>query len=285
MKELLYSKFNKELVDSVLKSKKYRKILSTPQKIDLKLCIDLYLNYKLPIYKIAMLYGISDGTLRSYFIKANVPLKGHRIGKNSFNNYFETINSADKAYFLGLIVADGNIYSGNNKKRLQISLTDEDKYILERFNNYAKFNTNLIVSHPEDTKPRQMLAVTSIKIYDDLVKYGIKENKSHKSTHIPNIPKYLIPHFIRGYFDGDGIAKKEGYIGFCGSYEIISEIKNELIKECNVKDNKITYNKSNHIYYIQWGSKEDIKSIFNYLYKNKQDLYLTRKYNKIKNKL
>lgn len=90
---------------------------------------------------------------------------------------------------------------------------------------------------------------------------------------------------IRGYFDGDGIAKSNGYIGFCGSYDIINEIKNELLKHCDVKNNKITFNKTNHIYYIQWASKKDRNNIFNYLYNNKQDLYLKRKYEKIKNNL
>lgn len=68
---------------------------------------------------------------------------------------------------------------------------------------------------------------------------------------IPKIRKKLIPHFIRGFFDGDGIAKTNGYIGFCGDYNMLSFIKKELLKECNVNDNMITYNKSNHIYYIQ----------------------------------
>lgn len=89
-------------------------------------------------------------------------------------------------------------------------------------------------------------------------------------------------NFLLKYFDGDGIAKSNGYIGFCGDYNMLSFIKEELIKECNVNNNKITFNKSNNIYYIQWSSKKDRNAIFNYLYKNKKDLYLKRKYKKIK---
>ena len=289
MKDFLLKYFDKNIVDIVLNSKKYKRIygntnspLSKKNNVDINLAIKLYTLYKLPIYKIAMLFGVSDITLRAYFIQNKINLKGHKVGKNSDNKYFSNINSCDKAYFLGLIFADGNIRSSNNKKNLSISLTESDAYILELFNRYANFNSNLFINHKEDIKPRKGLSIHSQKIYDDLIKLGVEENKSKKLMTIPKIRKNLIPHFIRGYFDGDGIAKSNGYIGFCGDYNMLSFIKEQLINECNVKDNKITFNKSNNIYYIQWSSKKDRNTIFNYLYKNKKDLYLKRKYEKIK---
>lgn len=289
MKNFLLKYFDEKLIDIVLNSKKYTRIygivnspLCKKDKIDIDIAIKLYIEYKLPIYKIAMLFGVSDVTLRTYFLNSHIELKGHKIGKNSDNKYFSNINSCDKAYFLGLIFADGSIKSSNNKKNLSITLTETDSYILELFNEYANLNSNLFVSHKEDLKPRKGLSIHSSQIYDDLINLGVEENKSKKLMTIPKIRKKLIPHFIRGYFDGDGIAKSNGYIGFCGDYNMLSFIKEELIKECNVNNNKITFNKSNNIYYIQWSSKKDRNAIFNYLYKNKKDLYLKRKYKKIK---
>ena len=33
---------------------------------------------------------------------------------------------------------------------------------------------------------------------------GFGYNKTYAELHIPNIPRELIRHFVRGYFDGDG---------------------------------------------------------------------------------
>ena len=291
MIKYLQKYFNKDLIDKVLSLRKYDKNLNTNKtQLNMDVIKTLYIDYKLPLYKIAMLYGVSDATIGRRLKKEKCNMRGHRCGKNSNNNYFENIDSPDKAYYLGLIFADGNIRIDNriNKgisKIFQISLTEEDKYILETFNKYANFNTSLIQHHINDKKPRYGLCINSSKIYDDLIKLGVTPRKSKEGIDfIPKISEDLISHFIRGYFDGDGIAKKEGYIGFCGDLKIIQYIKSQLVAKCNVKTNTITYNKANHIYYIQWSSKKDIQSIFNYLYKDKSDLYLKRKYKKIKNR-
>lgn len=292
MKDFLLKYFDEEVINLALNAKKYKRIFgitnspkSKKDEVDINLAIKLYIEYKLPIYKIAMLFGVSDATLRTYFINNKVKLKGHKIGKNSDNKYFYNINTCDKAYYLGLIFADGSIMSKNKRKRLSIALTASDAYILELFNKYGNFKSNVFLTHKNDKKPRATIVINSSQVYDDLITWGVEENKSKKLMTIPKIRKNLIPHFIRGFFDGDGIAKTNGYIGFCGDYNMLSFIKKELLKECNVNDNMITYNKSNHIYYIQWSSKKDRHAIFNYLYKNKKDIYLKRKYMKIKNKL
>ena len=48
-------------------------------------------------------------------------------------DYFDVIDSEDKAYFLGLLFADGcNIRCGG-KHIVRIRLQEKDKYILDRF--------------------------------------------------------------------------------------------------------------------------------------------------------
>lgn len=295
MKEYLLKYFNEDLIDIVLSSNKYRRILGSKnntkgqkEKVNIEIAKTLYSLYNLPLYKIAMLFGVSDASIRSYLIKEKVFMKGHKCGKNSFNNYFETIDSKDKAYFLGLIFADGNIREdsrGGGRKIFSIMLTQEDSYILNKFNSYANFDSKLTIHHKKDFKPRYGLIINSSKIYDDLINLGVSKRKSKEGIEfIPNLQDEYIPHFIRGYFDGDGIAKKEGYIGFCGDIKMLKYIKDILIEKCNVKDNTITFNKANNIYYIQWASLKDVQSIFDYMYKDKDDLYLIRKYEKIKNR-
>ena len=296
MEEYLLNYFDKDLIKIVLNSKKYKRLIKQEKHysklkdiVNLEICKKLYIEYKLPIYKIAMLYGVSDVTIRNYFIKYNlVELKGHRIGKNSFNNYFETIDSNDKAYFLGLIIADGCLGNSstitNIRKFFSIELTEEDKYILEIFNQMANFNKKLIISHKKDLKPRYKLSISSSKIYDDLYALGVRERKSKVGTSIPNLKEKFIPHFIRGVFDGDGIAFSSGYIGFCGDYNLLNQIKEYLVNK-GMKNAKIWFNKSNNIYYMQWSAIADRRKFFEIIYKDKENLYLKRKYYKILNKL
>ncbi len=250
-------------------------------QLDMNLIKILYEEYKMPIYKIAMLYGISDVSLRDKMVLSNFNLKGHCVGKNSQNKYFSNIDSYDKAYFLGLFAADGSIVN----ETMSIELRDYDKYILELFIQKANLNTTLVPDN-RDENLRYILKFHSKNMVDDLNKNYIYPRKSYNNTlKIPDIDKKYIRHFIRGYFDGNGIANKKGYVGFCGSKTIISQIHDILVNELEISNNKITYNKSNHIYYIQWAKKEDTKKIFNYFYKNIFDCYLKRKKEKIHKRL
>lgn len=250
-------------------------------QLDMNLIKILYEEYKMPIYKIAMLYGISDVSLRDKMILSNFNLKGHCVGKNSQNKYFSNINSYDKAYFLGLFAADGSIVN----ETMSIELKDYDKYILELFIQKANLNTTLVPDN-RNKNLRYILKFHSKNMVNDLNKNYIYPRKSYNNTlKIPDIDKKYIRHFIRGYFDGNGIANKKGYVSFCGSKTIISQIHDILVNELEISNNKITYNKSNHIYYIQWAKKEDTKKIFNYFYKNISDCYLKRKKEKIHKRL
>lgn len=281
---------NKDIVKKALNAKRYYRLIhkenrrKIPDNIDIQWCKEMYISYNIPIYKIAMCYGISDVTLRKMFIKNNVTLKSHCCGINSQNKYFKKIDSFDKAYFLGLISADGSVNMSGN---ISIELTESDSYILDKFNIYGKFNIKkLIISHKEDIKPRKRIAIASVNMVNDLLKYGICPNKSHiDCTHIPQISKKFIKHFIRGYFDGDGIAYSDGKIGFCGSKTIVTNIRDFLVANCKMNNVSVTYNKSNHIYYCTWGALDSVKKFYRYIYKNCNDLYLIRKRNKIEKRL
>ena len=50
-------------------------------------------------------------------------------------DYFENINTPDKAYYLGLMMSDGYIQSNIYNKEVGIALKTEDKYILDKLNN------------------------------------------------------------------------------------------------------------------------------------------------------
>lgn len=59
------------------------------------------------------------------------------------NTYFDNIDTEDKAYFLGLIYADGCNDIPNN--RLIITLIHTDGYLLERLNSLVNINRKVTV--------------------------------------------------------------------------------------------------------------------------------------------
>lgn len=127
--------------------------------------------------------------------------KGNQYGrKYTLNqNYFEKIDSQEKAYFLGFMYADGNVRSKSNCSR--ITLQKKDRKILEKFKALLCHNGFLKDTHD---KKSVVLRVHSKKIKEDLIKAGCMPNKTFKLTFPDWLRENLKPHFIRGYFDGDG---------------------------------------------------------------------------------
>ena len=288
---LLDHNLDEEKIDIALSAKKFfftskeknwHLRLNYEQVVDIPFCVKMYEEEKVPIYKLAMAYGVSDVTLREYMIKHGAKMRGHACGKNSQNDYFEKIDTRDKAYFLGLIAADGSVVRRKKSASLSIELIATDGYILDKFNQYGNFDAHTFYDNRANDNLRYVININSTKVVNDLEQYGIIQNKSHKdSIFIPEIDPLLIPHFIRGYYDGDGIAKKQGYIGFCGSKTIIWQIHDYFVELYGVNNTKITYNSSNHIYYCQWGKLKDTMLIADVMYNDSTDLYLLRKQEKI----
>ena len=66
--------------------------------------------------------------------------------KYTFNkDYFERIDSKDKAYFLGLLYADGcnSISATKQHHTIVLNLQEKDKDILDIFNKYINSNKPL----------------------------------------------------------------------------------------------------------------------------------------------
>jgi hypothetical protein len=202
-------------------------------------------------------------------------------------NYFTIIDSEDKAYFLGLLYADGCIH--NTQPRFLISLQEEDKHILELFKEKIEYTGYLYLRSSEIRKNQYSLEITSEKLKEDLINLGCVSKKS-LILQFPNemqVPIELIHHFIRGVFDGDGSVGvttrlikgkeyKEQFIQFIGSNNFIDGLCKQLdflnrftISSVNNGNNK----------QIAIKSKLDFIQMYEFLYKD-ATIYLHRKYNK-----
>lgn len=221
--------------------------------------------------QIAKKYGTTWNTILTCLKRNNIQIDNKYHNLTLKHDYFERIDSYDKAYFIGFLLADGSVSGSTNA--ISLCLKAEDCYILETFSNKIK-NSNKIYFSPRN---EASLTFKSSKIKHDLIKYNIYPNKTYTTT-LPIMPEKFMPHLIRGLIDGDGwISAKSHQIGFCGSEQLVTQVRDYLVEKLGVYQVKILKTGS-HLWQITWASKKDILLIGDYIYKNKRDCYLKRKY-------
>jgi len=169
--------------------------------------------------KLGEKYNIDSGSIRDIVRKNGGSIRNQSEASTKYSanhNYFNTIDTANKAYFLGFLYADGCILNHNKSCNLciSISLTVTDGYILEKFKKELEFTGEVRLKPCSQhnykstwiKRDQKILSVTSGKLCDDLIKLGCVPCKSLilKFPTNDQVPKNLMRHFIRGLFDGDG---------------------------------------------------------------------------------
>lgn len=202
-----------------------------------------------------------------------------------YNNELKLIDTEQKSYLLGLFFADGVITKRNAVK---LSLIDkqiiDELYVLFPFFNKGSYDYSI---YNLNAKIQYSLSKKSKLLQNDLVFNGVQFRKSTENLNTIKIPKIsndLIPHFIRGYFDGNGsisIASKRPNlrrIEICStSKTFITDIKTylELNKiQCPIFREK--QNKTYNLFLLEWVNSADVLTIKSFLYSN-ATIYLTRK--------
>lgn len=195
-------------------------------------------------------------------------------------DFFFDIDTEEKAYWLGFIAADGNI--SKTMKNMRINLNIKDKNHLEKFRQSIRGNQP-IKEIIREKNHSVYIDMNSKKICKDLYKYGITPNKSLTLDVAFNlIPKALIHHFIRGYFDGDGsinLYTRPPYFYEEWELSFISTEKVLLFFQKEIEIPHKLYACGNN-YRFGYRSKKDIEKAIHYMYKD-ATIYLDRKYEKV----
>lgn len=257
-----------------------RKIISEELKNQI---INEYKSRPMPLNFLENKYSLSHPTMTKILKGIPKYKKAKVFNPELKEHFFEEINSEEKAYFLGLIISDGNVFIDKKLKRqasISITLDSNDGYIIEKFKNLLGANTSITY----DGRGCSQFAVRSDIMAKDLAKYGITPRKSF-NTFLPNIQENMIPHLIRGILDGDGSIrakqtnKRNRYahaIGFCGSHKLMDDIS----KWCN-KNNittTIVYDyKNRSLSEIKIQSIDSMYRFGEIIYNN-ATIYMERKY-------
>lgn len=223
-------------------------------------------------------YNLSDRTISNWLKQNNIEIKQKQGSITHCNTeYFEQIDTPDKAYLLGFITADGAVV--NNCCSIEVE--DKDVAVIE----FARscINPDATITPCYYNKKHNMrVAFNSKKICEDLRQYNVVQNKSKVITEVPvnKIPKNLLCFYFRGLIDGDGCIHKQGGISiYSGSKSFIESVQSILVNETGVKKLGIY---TGTTYFITWTSKQDKQKLFNYLYSDLDaTFYYKRKYDRI----
>ena len=250
--------------------------------------IDMYLNQNMSCTKIAKHFNIkSHHVILKVLERNNIPRTGVGLRKYKLNeNYFDNIDTPNKAYILGFLYADG--CNCIQKQTIHMALQEEDKQILEDIRkeigsekelDYIDYSNKHTGGY--SYKNQWRLNMFSKHMCESLKKIGMIPNKSLKVT-FPDIDTNLYSHFIRGLFDGDGClhnsnGKSTYHCSITGTYNLCNYLK-EYFKTIGI--NSHVRDASNHngitAVFEVW-RKDDAKKFLDFIYQD-AEMYLERKY-------
>lgn len=183
--------------------------------------------------------------------------------------------SPELAYVLGFAFADGGV----GKNRNSLTLSQSEKEILE---NMASIVPNGQLSYSLGAKVWR-LRFCEPNLNSILATHGIVANKTVYGSWDASLPIELIPHYIRGFFDGDGhifiasVAKDVCHVGLmfvCHSKEFLMALE-QTLRCYGASARKITQDGNN--FRLRYNRHSDLACIHSILYPTTAQIYLDRK--------
>lgn len=219
------------------------------------------------------------------------------MGKRIYNfnqNFLSELNSPEKAYFLGLLYSDGCVYKNKDWESYNIMFgqSEINKDIVYKINNLLDSDYP-VTTTLKGSKLFYRIDLKSKQMFEDLQRLGVEPNKSLTCT-FPDINEDLIPHFIRGLFDGDGCvwngkrktmkvkdsSNPSGFrerivhnvkFTYTGNYEFVNALQDHLVKYLRFKKTKLNFSKAKntkHICTMEYSGRGQLKKFYDFIYEN-----------------
>jgi hypothetical protein len=251
------------------------------KEIDVEEVIRLYTEDNLSASKISKLFNVDVATITNRLKVNNIEVKKTHRKYLINKDYFEVIDTEDKAYWLGFLMADGY----NSGKFIRVDIKDEGH--LEKLRDRIYVNCDMPVREKYNNNTKiYYLTIQDPKLVLDLEKLGIVKRKS-MICKFPLIKEEMYKYFIKGVFDGDGSLNycmdgnyRRYTFSIVGSYNLINSIKDE-ISSIGVN---VGFRKTKTIYEMHIRGNRQILKALNWLYSDTNS-HLDRKYEKYKDML
>lgn len=252
---------------------------------EVKQIISNYTQEHMSMANVGKQFAVSKTVIRRVLTENNIPIKGTNHKYYADYNKFQVIDSAEKAYWLGFLAADGCVYDRGQNASVIINIHQQDKEHIEKFATFIETNAR-IVEHIQtggysNNTPMVKISLNSIKLVQDLVDKGVCPRKSLVLKPPKIDEKFWLP-YILGYFDGDGsiFATQQGIWGINieGTKETLEWI-NSILNISERLEKRQQDDKNN--YYIRCGGTDKPYEILKKLYSS-CNTHLNRKFDRFK---
>lgn len=251
--------FDRSCFSNYLKTNGYKKKKIIPKRpVELyEEAKEYYIQHDISIEKLSKKFKISSKSFSLYLKENNITIKNPVKHQERFfdEDFFKTIDTEQKAYWLGFLFADGCIRNNGKNHQVVLELCKADKFHLDKFIKDLKSNLEI---HYRKNRDTGTIRISSKKMVNDLIRYGCIPNKTNNGFFSKDLLEFDITlknAFIRGFFDGDGYVDKK-------RYRIILTLKSSSIME------------SLHKMLIPYGCKiVNEKSYYRLVIENKKGYY------------
>lgn len=203
--------------------------------------------------------------------------------------YFSTIDTKQKAYFIGFTVADGCLVTpGKGLERLAFMQKDTDQAVLHCLKEECGATTSVNLSQTFDKRTQKVysraaLFINAKGIFEVLGKYGIHPRKSFTADKfLHTIPEEFRAAALLGLWDGDGCWTKLSQSrrpnsGVRVSLRGTAPIIEETIEFLGLTNFSITKDYE-FVHRLNVWNQEEVLKVYNALYSDPPPFFLDRKY-------
>lgn len=217
--------------------------------------------------------------------------KGFKFKTRTYSlneNYFNNIDTADKAYWLGFISGDGTV--DKSLSFIRIKLSSKDKDHLEKLKRSLSTNTKIKTKYNKTNfgkKEMSLINICSKVMCEDLVKLGCIPNKS-LSLEFPLIEKKYQLDYIRGLIDANGYISYDKStsgtmrptLGLVGNKSMIHSVR-DILEQNGIYNTKVRQDpRRDNCWELRVRKYSEVVKAYNRIYLGSQT-YLTRKRNKL----
>jgi hypothetical protein len=145
--------------------------------------------------------------------------------------YFSSINTPKKAYWLGMLLADGwSTLRNGVPKEIGLACSPKDIHILQEFQKEINHEGKIVIkTNKNSLKKDKISQIATIRVTCQeftrlAIEAGVKPRKSGK-LQIPHFVHSFPAAFCRGFFDGDGSISEKNFTFICGSAGFQKELQ------------------------------------------------------------
>ena len=246
--------------------------------------IEAYKN-NMSLREIEKEFKVLRATVSKFLEEQNIKkIKGNHYRKYFHDfDFFENIDTEEKAYWLGFMFADGYIVNHENhygEDSFGLTLAEDSLDSIEKFKKSLHATNPILYDNSKSIgQPQAKIVLTSQKTVNDLIDKGCVKQKSLILQPPKKVPEKLLSHFIRGFFDGDGSLMKYNYnnypsyqIGFTTTYEMAIWLR-EIFGKGDIRKEK----RRDFTWYYSIGGNRQVLDICHYMY-DEATIWMDRKY-------